>query len=140
VFSAYQSSAQTLSSATTTKIQFQTEEFDTNNNFDSATNYRFTPRVAGYYQINAAIWFNGEDGGQQDAIYIFKNGASYKVGSYIADTGKLGLRAVVSSLVYCNGSTDYIEIYGQFNAGPATQLTNPGSANTWFNGCLIRGA
>ena len=45
-FSAYQSSAQTLSSNTVTKIQFQTEEFDTANCFDSTTNYRFTPNVA----------------------------------------------------------------------------------------------
>lgn len=48
-FSAYQSSAQTLSSGTITKIEFQTEEFDTDNCFDNAINYRFTPNVAGYY-------------------------------------------------------------------------------------------
>ena len=41
-FSAWQSSAQTLSSNTLTKIQLQTEEFDTNNCFDHITNYRFT--------------------------------------------------------------------------------------------------
>jgi hypothetical protein len=54
-FSAYQSSGQTLSSATATKLNFQTEEFDTNNNFDSTTNMRFTPTVAGYYQVNGGL-------------------------------------------------------------------------------------
>ena len=54
-FSAYLSSGQTISNATHTKIQYNTEEWDTNNNYDNATNYRFTPTVAGYYQINAGF-------------------------------------------------------------------------------------
>jgi hypothetical protein len=139
-FSVYQSTGQTLSQSVAAKIQFQTKEYDTNNNFDATTNYRFTPTVAGYYQVNAAICYNAGAGAQQDAIFIYKNGSAYKVGNYIADTGALGLRAVVSCLVYCNGSTDYIEIYGLYNAGPATQLTNSGSANIWFNGFLARAA
>ena len=48
-FSVYLSSTQTISNATTTKIQFNAKEFDTNSNFDATTNYRFTPSVAGYY-------------------------------------------------------------------------------------------
>jgi len=61
-FSAYQSSGQTISSTSTwTKINFQTEEFDTNNNFDSTTNYRFTPQIAGYYQVNATITANTDN-------------------------------------------------------------------------------
>ena len=53
-FSAYQSTQQTgISSATFTKVNFQTEEFDTNSNFASST---FTPTIAGYYQINSVIW------------------------------------------------------------------------------------
>jgi hypothetical protein len=139
-FSVYQSSPQTLSQSVIAKIQFQSEEFDTNNNFDSTTNYRFTPTIAGYYQINAAICFTASAVAQQDAIFIYKNGSNYKIGNYIADTGALGLRAVVSCLVYCNGSTDYIEIYGLYNAGAATMVTNAGSANTWFNGSLVRAA
>ena len=48
-FSAYQSSAQTLSTNTWTKAQYNVEEWDTANCYDNATNYRFTPNVAGYY-------------------------------------------------------------------------------------------
>ena len=61
-FSAYQSITQTLSNATLTKIQLQTEEFDTNSNFDSTTNYRFTPTVAGYYQVNGVVNIQGTAG------------------------------------------------------------------------------
>jgi hypothetical protein len=130
-FSAYQSSAQTLSSATITKILFQTEEFDTNNNFASST---FTPTVAGYYQVQGKI--------QPSASYtagvvaIYKNGALYKYGSYNANATGVA-QSSMSCLVYCNGSTDYIEFYASVTTGQALDAT---SAMTWFQGCLVRGA
>ena len=42
-----------------TKIQFNVEEFDTTNAFDSVTNYRFQPTVAGYYQMSASCYISG---------------------------------------------------------------------------------
>ena len=133
-FSAYQSSAQTLSGATLTKIQFQTEEWDTNNNFDSTTNYRFTPTVAGYYQVQGKI--------QPSASYtagivaIYKNGAVYKYGSYNANATGVA-QPSMSCLVYCNGSTDYVEFYASVTTGQILDATAP---MTWFQGCLVRGA
>jgi len=48
-FSAYANTNQTTSASyVATKVQINTKEFDTNNNFDATTNYRFTPTVAGY--------------------------------------------------------------------------------------------
>ena len=41
-FHAYLSSTQTLTNLATSKISFDTEEFDTDNAYDSTTNYRFT--------------------------------------------------------------------------------------------------
>jgi hypothetical protein len=125
-FSVYKSAAQTLSSATFTKITFNTEEFDTNNNFASSA---FTPTVAGYYQINGNV-SNGT--GTQTVASIYKNGTIYKDGNNASSFG-----AVVSTIVYLNGSTDYVELYGYFATG-----TNTGSgiSSTWFNGSLVRGA
>jgi hypothetical protein len=113
-FSAYQSSAQTLSSATTTKIQFQTELFDTNNNFDSTTNYRFTPTVAGYYQVNAAVQvavaFTG------GTIYLYKNGSGVATGMAVNASGGT---FILSYLVQMNGSTDYLEVFANLAIGQA---------------------
>ena len=50
-FSAYANAATSLTNGAFTKISFQVEDYDTNNNFASS---RFTPTVAGYYQISAA--------------------------------------------------------------------------------------
>jgi hypothetical protein len=128
-FSAYQSSTQTLSSATFTKLQFQSKEFDTGSYFDSTTNYRFTPLVAGYYQVSGAISNNT---GTQTVLSIYKNGGDFKRGS----NGVL-FGSSLSALVYLNGSTDYVELYGYFAVGTTV---NTGSNLTYFQAVLVRGA
>ena len=44
-----------LSDNATTKIQFNTEVFDTDSCYDNTTNYRFTPTVAGKYFVYAVL-------------------------------------------------------------------------------------
>jgi hypothetical protein len=131
-FSAYQSSAQTLSSNTWTKLQFQTEEFDTNNNFDSTTNYRFTPTVSGYYQVNVGVSIAETPTSLYVAIY--KNGNVYK-GNYLGVAGSIG--TTLSALVYFNGTTDYVEGYAFFGAG---QAVSTGTDFTYFQAAMIRSA
>ena len=128
-FSAYQSSAQTLSTNTNTKLLFQTEEFDTNNNFASST---FTPTVAGYYQVSASMRMGSAVGTMR--MMIWKNGSQYKIGTDVGTTSSNGL---VSTLVYCNGTTDYIEAYGLINVGQALSAS---ISDTWFNGAMVRSA
>ena len=50
-FQAYRSSTQTISGSTWTKVQFNTEIYDTDSDYDNSTNYRFTPTVAGKYYV-----------------------------------------------------------------------------------------
>ena len=136
-FSAYQSSAQTLSNGVFTKLQFQTEEFDTNSNFDNATNYRFTPTVAGYYQINGG-WQPTTAPTINLAVNLYKNGSAYKQGPYI--TASLSNSNYnVSSVVYLNGSTDYIELYAYNNSGGNVVVVAALIA-TYFNGVMVRAA
>jgi hypothetical protein len=127
-FSAYQGTNQSIPSATQTKVTIDTEEFDTNNNFASS---RFTPTVAGYYQINGSIQTNGSQ--QYLSSSIFKNGTIYKYGGF----GTTMYQSSVSSLVYLNGSTDYVELYVYGATGFNSQN---GIQATYFNGCLLRGA
>ena len=128
-FSAWQSTSQSLSASTNTKALFQTEEFDTNSNFASST---FTPTVAGYYQVSGG-WQAGTSASNL-VIYVFKNGAVYKnMGVNIAATNW----AYGSCLVYCNGSTDYIELY--FNS-TVLNTTNPTQQSTYFQAAMVRSA
>jgi hypothetical protein len=132
-FSAYQSSAQSTTSSVNTKIQFQTEEFDTNNYFDNATNYRFTPLIAGYYQVSGSVSYASAASNMQATIY--KNGTAYKAG-YNA-TGTSGTDHV-SALVYLNGSTDYIELYSIQTTG--TLNTYAFAQYTYFQAVMVRAA
>lgn len=133
-FSAYNSVSTTLSNATFTKVSFGTEEFDTNNNFASD---RFTPTVAGYYQINSLIGTSQSSGTLITELY--KNGSSYKRGSVGLMATGVGAMSLVSSIVYFNGSTDYVEIYGYQNQG--TSVGTLATSNyTWFNGSMVRSA
>jgi hypothetical protein len=136
--SAYKSTNQSITTFTATKITFDTETFDTNNNFASST---FTPTVAGYYQVSAGFFPSADSTTfSRTFLSIYKNGAEWQrlqdittIGLYITFLGASG-----SCLVYCNGSTDYIEAYG-FIAG-----TNPvigsGSTLTYFDAVMVRGA
>ena len=138
-FSVYRSGGnQSVSNATATKVQLNTEEFDTANCFDSTTNYRFTPTIAGYYQINGGIGFNATT--MSICItFIYKNGSSYKRGD-IRATQSGDSVMVVSSLVYFNGSTDYVELYGYLNATVGSPVFVGASDLTYFNGTLVRAA
>lgn len=132
-FSAYQSSAQSaLSGSTWTKITLQTEEFDTANCF---TNSTFTPNVAGYYQINGNIAM--ASGSTTNAgCSIYKNGTMYKHGTFVNSNGNTPVSAA-SAVLYLNGSTDYVELYGYSTASLAPQAQ---STLTSLNGSFLRGA
>lgn len=141
-FSAYQSSTQSLSNGVATKIQFQTKYFDTNNNFDAATNYRFTPTVAGYYYISGATRL--QIGSSSTGEYwgaIYKNGSEYARGGNMAlNTNAFSFWQVsVSDVIQFNGSTDYVEFYAIQGSG-SSQTTVNSAALTFFSGCLLRGA
>lgn len=141
-FSAYSNANQSISSITFTKISLQVEEFDTANAFDSTTNYRFTPLVAGYYQINGGIQFTATICRSGIAL-IYKNGSAYKQGTYMpqATTTDATVQSpTVSSIVYLNGSTDYVELYGWSQSLSGAITTTSGSTTVWFNGSLVRSA
>jgi hypothetical protein len=134
-FSAYAGSSTTLTNSADTKVLFDTEEFDTNSNFASS---RFTPTVAGYYQINAAVRIQSVAAGNTLYITIYKNGSAYKLGNLFIQSSADPI-FLATSLVYMNGSTDYVEIYAFQNSG-STKTTQAASGTTYFNGAMIRGA
>jgi hypothetical protein len=125
-FRAYMPSPQTISGNTFTKLNFTAEVFDTNSNYDTSTS-RFTPTVAGYYQITGSIYES-----TTAQLYIYKNGAADATGPYWTSVG-----FVVNGLVYLNGSTDYVEIYMFSNA---ITIGSPNVTTTQFSGALVRAA
>ena len=135
-FSVYCSTAQSIANNTATKIQLNTELFDTNSNFDNATNYRFTPTVTGYYQVCGGIYYSFPSGVAQALIY--KNGAL--VFTSVAPASANGFLVPVSGLVYMNGSTDYLELYSQQSSGSSQNLIASRQDLNYFFGSMVRTA
>jgi len=135
-FKAKLSDTQTLSNATTTKIDFDTEMFDTDNAYDPTTNQRFTvpSGKAGKYFIHAQVYF--DDAASTDAmrrVLIYKNGSEFLTSNdrTVGSTGR-GQVVSISDLIDLSES-DYIEIFAYTNAG-ATSL---GSGGARFSGYKI---
>ena len=114
-FSAYLSSAQSISSSTSTKLTFNTENFDTTSSYDNSTNYRFTPLVEGYYQINVTARASGTSV-TTAIIDLYKNGSVYSQLASSRDSTSSSQTLSGSLLVYMNGTTDYLEVYGTITA------------------------
>lgn len=130
-FSAYLSASQTITSASTyTKVALNTENWDTDNAFDT-TNNRFTPLTAGYYQINMVgncqnnarfTWYLYKNGSIYQRFFDFENSTTYSMGT--------------STMVYMNGTTDYIELY-VWATGSSRSVTGT-SQYTILSGIWIR--
>ena len=138
-FSGGMSTSSTISTSNTwTKMPCDYKFFDTANCFDITTNKgRFTPTVAGYYQLNASAQPNNSI--SRVGIAIYKNGSAYAYGTDSStSTGVNGVG--MSVLLYLNGSTDYVECYAAMGNCPQPWAYSSPPLFSWFNGFLARSA
>jgi hypothetical protein len=131
-------SSQSFSAFTETKIQFQSESFDTDSCYDNTTNYRFTPNKAGYYQVTLVVSVSQTDTTKNMAAIIWKNGAQASV---VGQGGPTATNSPVTAsgtdLIYFNGSTDYAEGYVYSESG-TSRIVDWGAQNSYFAGVWIR--
>ena len=117
-FEAYMSSNMTgISDVTDTKVQVNTEVFDTDNMYDNSTNYRFTPTVAGKYFVYGKVHVDDAAGNMRNAqSLIYKNGSTYTfsvVNFHSGDTTDGEAASPnVCAVIDMNGTSDYVELYG----------------------------
>jgi len=132
-------SQQSFSANTATKVQFNGESWDTDNCFDSGTNYRFTPTKSGYYTIGSVISFSGANATTIKEVYLYKNGSRYAILFSSNGSGTPGAGATVGgqTLMNFNGSTDYAEVYVYDSDGAARNVLN-GSDLSYFTAVWIR--
>ena len=132
-FKAYLNGTQAISANTGTKITFDAEVFDTNNCFDSSTNYRFTPTVAGKYIIG--LHTGGASHTGECGIFFKKNGST---NIYTWDATKTGtFREGGWRIITFNGSSDYIEGYAFFNSNRTISGASTDNYSTFFEGYKI---
>jgi hypothetical protein len=119
-FLAYRTTAQSLTSNTDTKVQWNTEDFDIGSCYDHTTNYRFTPTTAGKYVITHCLTVNNSSGVNVDAIFveIHKNGSTAYPSIYRQGLNSVTTANDFNEISFCvtkifdmNGTTDYVEAF-----------------------------
>tara|TARA_R110000803_G_scaffold138959_2_gene205639 strand:+ start:799 stop:1299 length:501 start_codon:yes stop_codon:yes gene_type:complete len=129
-FFANLSSNQLISTSTATKVQFDSELFDTDSCYDNSTNYRFTPNVAGKYLLTAGITFTALNDQKQAIIYFYKNGTNVGFLRNINAKTTANLSITYTIIVDANGTSDYFEVFAYQDNGNSRDLTgNSGSLN-----------
>jgi hypothetical protein len=133
-FYAYKSGGnQSVTAGVWTVVTLQSEVWDTASCFASN---KFTPNVAGYYQVNGSIAFDGYATDNRAIISFWKNGSEYSRCQDMSMTNLYGMQG--SSLIYCNGTTDYVELRTYLGTNGTVLSAN--QENTFMNGCLVRAA
>lgn len=127
------------SNATATKIAFDFEVFDQGGCFDNTTNFRFTPNVAGYYQLSATVTMTGASWtGGYDTIYLYKNGSNWLRGNIHHPNNGNYTATHLSALVHANGSSDFFEIYHEHGNCGTNPLSGITGGFTFFSGSLVQ--
>ena len=135
-FKAVLSADQTGNTAAFTKVQINTVDFDLTSDFDTS-NYRWIPSVAGYYHIMGQVYINTLADGKLGISVIYKNGTEFARGSQHSNGSTVACLSIASTLVYMNGTTDYVELYGYHNNASSLDFK---SSIKWtnFSGHLVR--
>ena len=126
-FEAKMSATQNLTDDTWTKLNYNTEVFDSASAYDTSA-YRFTPQTAGKYFCYLMVVFDaqGVDKFHSARAGIYKNGSAYKEDYYdnYDNYFGYGTTGTISVVIDMNGSSDYIEPYGRFNVTSGTGRIN----------------
>lgn len=117
-----------IATATVTKVHMNIESIDNYSYWDSSATSRFTPLVPGYYIVSASSSYSSTDV-KTITTLIYKNGATVRQSSTYAPAGAADTTAVTSTVILCNGTTDYIEVFTLHNAGVNQTLSING--NCW---------
>ena len=133
-FYVYRNAAQTP--GVNGKIRWDTEVFDTNNNFDSTTNYRYTAPVTGFYHLIASAGWGSTGANVAIGTQILKNGttvltANRFVGMYAGSYSQEAQCHWFGQLT----AGDYVEVFEGAGATYALVVGNAGES--FFSGYLV---
>ena len=129
-------SGQSITANTFTLVQFNNEKFDIGGYYDSTTNYRYTPLVAGKYYIYGRVYLSYASSAiTQTLLSIFKNGGEVARNYRLAGTASYGT-VQVSAIIDFNGTTDYVDIRAFQNSSTDASIYSDGVTGA-FSGYLI---
>ena len=91
------------------------------------TNWRYIPQVKGHYMFNLSGQFasdmNGNSIEQSFAFYLNGSSVSQYADGYSTNYGNYYF-VQLSQMIFCNGSTDYVQAWMSSNRGPTINSTS----------------
>lgn len=111
IFSASKINDQSVTSGTLTKITFETINFNLDGAYSSSTS-RFQPTEEGYYQLNLSLLCRDTTSVTRCDTAFYKNGSLFLRNSTHLSGTNFSAPSALSTLIYLNGSTDYVEFFG----------------------------
>lgn len=107
---------QSLPSGVTTKVQLNGEAYDIQGEFDPVTNYRFTAKKAGIYNVSACVYFKSVTNNNILKVYVKVNGTEVLFSVTTAATDNRDqARIVCGNLQLAVDS--YVELFAAQNSG-----------------------
>jgi hypothetical protein len=133
--------AQAVSTSTNTKLNFQTELYDTDNAFASNTTFTVPSNKAGKYQFTANIsWYHSGGAFSRAYISLYKNGSEHLrferrgTNIYLGGYSQNSLNFTTDD----NASVgDYYEVYGFFDGITETYTSSGPPQNNFFKAFKI---
>lgn len=113
-----------------TKVNLDTKAIDNDRIADIFKNHRITPIRKGYYQIDAQITVAPYPGPSAVIAIITQNGSTPLAQAYASNNGVVAT-AKTSVIAHFNGTTDYVELFGQVTSNSNALLT--GRQNTFIS-------
>jgi len=133
VFSATKTGTQSVTAGATALVLLNVVDFDTGSFYSTSTG-RFTPTVAGYYQVS---WSQAGSGSGEQTYQLWKNGTLYDWGIHFATSAYWAMSGG-SCLVYLNGTTDYIDTRWLNNSAGTTTINPNNSVPGRFTAAFIQ--
>jgi hypothetical protein len=111
------------------KVNFNNKDYDNLNDYDNVTNYRFTAKRAGLYQVSASIRTANTSTSAGIQLFLYKNGANtYQLGHAYSSTSIVTLSNSIPVFLNAN---DYLEIWAQSQTA-LTTTNGISTAGSWF--------
>jgi hypothetical protein len=142
LWNVYMSAAQTIPANSPTNINFDTRTGGNSTdplNFLNTTTYTITPSIAGWYQVNSIVGALNNSLSGRIYVSLFKNGTEYARGDNQVRTALSDIQGgsfCVSTIVFCNGTTDFLNIRA-FTDQDTLAIDQSVEISLW-NGFLIR--
>tara|TARA_R110000737_G_scaffold262296_1_gene270395 strand:- start:46 stop:537 length:492 start_codon:yes stop_codon:yes gene_type:complete len=132
-FSARMSGAQTVSNETYTKVDFDTEDFDTDGAYDHSTNQRFTVPSGkdGKYFLNSFLIVDAASAAQLQncQLAFYKNGSLFKKTDWSFNSNDILYAGLTLSSLMDLSATNYIEVFVRISDASGSPVID-GSAAT----------